>query len=232
MFESFAGDQLTTFPRDPIVQYRLRRASAPDQVEVLIQGGQADAVAEAKKIYDVPDPDFLQVRTVRGALMERTAKIRWMPTAAISTSSARSAAEPRASRTRPGPPGALLRPNDEDIPFVRVDDNVGDQTDPANFTRIFRIAYYRDGTVRKYVITEAGDSTGALGRPGERGLAAHTPQPGRSGCPARPRRCRRSRPPSPARARSSPAASSCWRSGRASCRPRRAHLVRPARAPV
>ena len=54
--------------------------------------------------------------------------------------------------------------DDADIPFVRVDDNVGDLTDPATFTRIFRIAYFRDGTVRKYVITEAGDSTGALGR--------------------------------------------------------------------
>ena len=43
--------------------------------------------------------------------------------------------------------------DDPSIPFVRVDDNVGDQTDPANFTRIFRIAYYRDGTVRKYIIT-------------------------------------------------------------------------------
>src|SRR3954468_1264571 len=75
MFESFAGDQLTTFPKDPVVQYRLRRASDLNQVEVLIQGGQTDAVEAAKKVYDVPDPDFLQVRTIRGALTERTARL-------------------------------------------------------------------------------------------------------------------------------------------------------------
>ena len=51
------------------------RSGADSGKRVQIQGGQSDPVAEARKIYDVPDPDFLQVRTVRGALMERTAKI-------------------------------------------------------------------------------------------------------------------------------------------------------------
>ena len=166
LFESFAGDRLTTFPNDPVVQYRLQRASDPDHVEVLIQGGQADAVAEAKKVYDVPDPDFVQVRTVRGALAERTSKI----TVDVNR---RHLDEFRAIRDRAtlvedtplGLKAYHFSRDDGDIPFVRVDDNVGDLTDPATFTRIFRIAYYRDGTVRKYVITEAGDSTGALGRP-------------------------------------------------------------------
>lgn len=163
-FESYAGDQLTTFPKDPIVQYRLRRASAPDQAEVQIQGGQSDPVVEAKKIYDVPDPDFLQVRTVRGALAERTTKIpvdvnrRYLDEFRAVRSQAT-----RVEDTLQGLRAYYF--DDPNIPFVRVDDNIGDQTDPANFTRIFRIAYYRDGTVRKYVITEAGDSIGALGRP-------------------------------------------------------------------
>jgi hypothetical protein len=166
LFESFAGDRLTTFPNDPVVQYRLQRASDPDHVEVLIQGGQADAVAEAKKVYDVPDPDFVQVRTVRGALAERTSKI----TVDVNR---RYLDEFRAVRDRAtlvedtplGLKAYHFSRDDGDIPFVRVDDNVGDLTDPATFTRIFRIAYYRDGTVRKYIITEAGDSTGALARP-------------------------------------------------------------------
>ena len=38
MFESFAGDQLTTFPQDPAVQYRLRRAESTDKVEVADPG--------------------------------------------------------------------------------------------------------------------------------------------------------------------------------------------------
>ncbi len=166
LFESFAGDQLTTFPKDPVVQYRLRRASAPDQVEVLIQGGQADAVEEAKKIYDVPDPDFLQVRTIRGALMERSSKLVVDPNRRYLDEfrAVRSRAT-RVEDTTQGLKAHYFDPKDADVPYVRVDDNVGDLTDPANFTRIFRIAYYRDGTVRKYVITEAGDSTGALARP-------------------------------------------------------------------
>ena len=53
------------------MQYRLQRASDFDHVEVLIQGGQADPVEEAKKVFDVPNPDFIQVRTVRGAVAER-----------------------------------------------------------------------------------------------------------------------------------------------------------------
>lgn len=164
MFESYAGDQLTTFPKDPVVQYRLTRKSEPDQIEVLVQGGQADAVEEAKKIYDVPDPDFLQVRTVRGALMERSSKLTVDPNRRYLDEFR--AIRGRASRQEDTPEG--LRAyffDDLDIPFVRVDDNVGDQTDPANFTRIFRVAFYRDGTIRKYIITETGDSTGALGRP-------------------------------------------------------------------
>jgi hypothetical protein len=166
LFESFAGDQLTTFPKDPVVQYRLRRASAPDQIEVLIQGGQANPVDEAKKIYDVPDPDFLQVRTIRGALMERTSKIIVDPNRRYLDEFR--AVRARATRSEDTPLGLKayhFDPKDQDVPYIRVDDNVADLTDPATFTRIFRIAYYRDGTIRKYVITEAGDSTGALARP-------------------------------------------------------------------
>jgi hypothetical protein len=165
-FDSFAGDQLTTFPKDQVVQYRLKRASAPDQVEVLVQGGQTDAVEAAKRIYDVPDPDFLQVRTVRGALQERTSKLMVDPNRRYLDDFR--AVRSRAIRTEDTTQGLkayYFDPKDQDVPYIRVDDNVGDQTDPATFTRIFRIAYYRDGTIRKYVITEAGDSTGVLAKP-------------------------------------------------------------------
>jgi hypothetical protein len=166
MFESFDGDQLTTFPRDPVVQYRLRRASSPDQIEVLIQGGQSNPVDEAKKIYDVPDPDFVQVRTIRGALQERTSKITLDADRKYLDDFR--AVRDRAARVEDTPEGLrayYFNRDDSDIPFVRVDDNVGDQTDPGTFTRLFRIAYFKDGTVRKYLITEAGDSLGVLARP-------------------------------------------------------------------
>lgn len=164
-FESYAGDQLTTFPQDPIVQYRLRRAATPDQIEVMIQGGQTNAVDEAKKIYDVPDPDYLQVRTVRGALMERTARLtidvnkKYLDEFRLVRDRATGFEE-----TPDGLRAYVFNREDADIPFVRVDDSVGNETEPANFKRVFRIAYYRDGTVRKYIITEPGDSPGALGR--------------------------------------------------------------------
>jgi hypothetical protein len=77
-------------------------------------------------------------------------------------------ARDRATRTEDTPEGLkayFFGRDDQDVPFVRVDDAIGDETDPGNFPRLFRVAYYRDGTVRKYLITEAGDSTGALGRP-------------------------------------------------------------------
>ena len=166
VFESYAGDQLTTFPKDPVVQYRLRRASDPNEVEVLVQGGQSDPVDAAKKIYDVPNPDFLQVRVVRGALQERTSKVtvdvnrRYLDDFRAIRDRA-----VRVEDTLQGLKAYYFSPDDQDIPFVRVDDTVGDLTDPATFTRIFRIAYYRDGTVRKYIITEAGDSVGVLARP-------------------------------------------------------------------
>lgn len=169
-FESFSGDRLTTFPRDPTVQYRLRRADSPEKVDVVIVGGQANAVDEAKKIYDVDPPDFLQVRTVRGALMERTAKI----TVDVNRKYLDDfrAVRDRATRVEDTPEGLkayFFAREDQDIPFVRVDDSIGDETDPGNFPRVFRIAYYRDGTVRKYIVTEAGDATGVLGRPDSEG---------------------------------------------------------------
>jgi hypothetical protein len=74
-YESFRGDRLTTFPRDSTIGYRLQRAESPDRAEVLINGGQADAVEEAKRVYDVGQPDFLQVRAIRGALQERSSKL-------------------------------------------------------------------------------------------------------------------------------------------------------------
>jgi hypothetical protein len=166
IFDSYAGDQLTTFPKDPIVQYRLRHADTPDKVDVMVQGGQSDPVDEAKKIYDVDQPDFLQVRQVRGALQERTSKIT-VDTNRHYLDDFR-AVRDKATRVEDQPSGLksyFFDPADQNIQFARVDDGVGDQTDPANFPRTFRIAYYRDGTVRKYTITEPGDSTGALAQP-------------------------------------------------------------------
>ena len=166
VFDSFGGDQVTTFPSDSVVQYRLRRAADPDRAEVLIAGGQANAVDEAKRIYDVDPPDFVQVRTVRAALGERSTKL-------VIDLNKKYLDEFRNFRDRAARVEDLsdrlkaysFDRSDLDIPFVRVDDAVGDETDPGNFPRLFRTAYYRDGTIRQYHVTEQGDALSTLSRP-------------------------------------------------------------------
>ena len=177
VFEGFNDDQLTTFQNDPSIAYRLRRASDREHAEVLINGGQADAVAEARRVYDVDPPDFLQVRTVRGALLERQSKLR-LDLAKKYLDDFRNVRD-RAVRVEDMPNGLKAYSFDraaEDIPFVRVEDAVGDGTDPGAFPRVFRVAYYRDGTVRRYIVTEAGDALGPLARPESTVWAAIVPQ--------------------------------------------------------
>lgn len=177
VFESFGDDQVTTFPRDPVIAYRLRRKADPDHAEVLINGGQADAVEEAKRVYDVDPPDFLQVRTVRGALMERQARLTVDLTKKY-LDEFRNYRD-RASRVEDRPEGLKAYSFEQDaadVPFVRVEDGVGDETDPGNFPRVFRIAYYRDGTIRRYIVTESGDSLGPLSRPDNETWARILPQ--------------------------------------------------------
>ena len=166
VFESFAGDVLTTFPRDPVVAYRLRRAASPDQAEVLIHGGQASAVEEAKRVFDVDPPDFIQVRSVRAALQERTVKL----TVDLNRKYLDDFRNYRDQASRVEDVGERLKAywfdrSATDVPYVRVDDGVGDETDPGNFPRVFRVAYYRDGTVRRYIVTESGDAMSTLSRP-------------------------------------------------------------------
>ena len=177
VFESFGDDQLTTFPRDPVIAYRLRRQADPDHAEVLINGGQADAVEEAKRVFDVDPPDFLQVRTVRGALLERQTKLT-VDLGKKYLDDLRNFRD-RAARVEDTSQGLKAYSFDrdaDDVPFVRVEDGVGDQTDPGNFPRVFRIAYYRDGTIRRYLVTESGDSLGPLARPDNEAWARILPQ--------------------------------------------------------
>lgn len=166
VFDSFGGGQLTTFPGDATIAYRLRRPESPDRVEVLINGGPADVVEETKRVYDVDPPDFLQVRTVRGALQERSTKL-VVELARKYLDEFRNVRD-RAIRVDGLPERLRAYTFDRsapDIPFVRVDDGVAEETDPGNFPKLFRVAYFRDGTVRRYTVTESGDALVNLIRP-------------------------------------------------------------------
>ena len=166
IYRSFSGDQLTAYLRDPVLLYRLVRSSNPGQAEVRVIG-QSDAAEEvARAIYDLEQPDYLPVRTVRGALGE--------PGRHITVDQSRPYLDDfrnyrqQATSVQLGEDGRTIytfEPLDGTIPFLRVEDAVGEQTDPSVFPREFRLAFYRDGTVRRYVLTDYGDTLGAWSKP-------------------------------------------------------------------
>jgi hypothetical protein len=147
------------------VVYRLIRKDQENRAELLLTGVAADPVAVAKRIYGIEAPDFIQVRAIRAAINDRQARVT-VDLARPYLDEFRNFRD-RAIRIEPGETGlkAYIFPNDPEIPFVRVDDALGDEIDPAKFTRFFRSMYYRDGTIKRYYITESGDSISTLGTP-------------------------------------------------------------------
>jgi hypothetical protein len=162
---SFHGDRLYYYPNEPAVVYRLIRKDQESRAELLLTGVAADPVAVAKRIYGIEAPDFIQVRAIRSAINDRQARVT-VDLARPYLDEFRNFRD-RAIRIEPGETGlkAYIFPNDPEIPFVRVDDAIGDETDPAKFSRFFRSMYYRDGTIKRYYITESGDTASTLGKP-------------------------------------------------------------------
>jgi hypothetical protein len=166
VYRSFQGDHLTYYPRHPSLLYRLVRKDSPGKAEVSLTGQASSAVDLAREIYQVDAPDFLQVRMVRAAQNERTTRIvvdlnrkflddfRNYRERAITVVSAERGLKIFA-----------FAPDDRDNPFLQVEDAIGDENDPGAFPRDFRVAFYRDGTVRKYLVTESGDALTQLNRP-------------------------------------------------------------------
>lgn len=166
VYRSFQGDELTAYPRQAALLYRLVRHDHPDQAEVRLGALAGSAVDVARAIYRVDPPDFVQVRTVRAAQTDRSLHVivdlkrRYLD-------DFRNYRE-RATRTESGGGDMqvyVFAPDDRDNPFLRVEDAVGDQTDPSAFPRHVRLAFYRDGTVREYLITQPGDRLAALDTP-------------------------------------------------------------------
>jgi hypothetical protein len=164
-YVSFAGDRLYYYPNEPAVVYRLIRKDQESRAELLLSGVSADPLVVARRIYGIDAPDFLQVRAIRAAINDRQARVT-VDLARPYLDEFRNFRD-RATRIETGESGlkAYIFPNDPEIPFVRVDDALGDETDPAKFPRFFRSMYYRDGTIKRYYITESGDSVASLGKP-------------------------------------------------------------------
>lgn len=164
-YTAFNGDLLFYYPNEPAVVYRLIRKEQSNRAELLLTGVAADPVAVAKMIYGIDKPDFLQIRSVRAAINDRQLRVS-VDLARPYLDELRNFRD-RAERSEMLDTGlkAYYFPNDPEIPFVRADDGIGDETDPGKFPRLFRVMYYRDGTIKQFFLTESGDSAASLGRP-------------------------------------------------------------------
>ena len=163
---SFQGDQLTYYTRHPSVIYRLVRKEAPDKAEIKLTGQAGSAAELAREIYQTDPPDFIQVRMIRAALNDPNARVTVDLTRKY-LDDFRNYRE-RATSVKDAEGGKKIYtfgPDDRDNPFVQVEDAVGDQNDPGAFPKEFRLAFYRDGTVRKYMVTESGDALSTLNKP-------------------------------------------------------------------
>ncbi len=176
-YVSFDGDTLTHFRTDPALVYRQVSAKNPSRARVLLRAGTSVPAADiAKRVFQVDPPDFIQVRTVRGTLGENP------PAIAVNLDQPyldtfRNYRD-QAISVEPGEEGMQVYtfdPDDENNPFLVVEDAIGDESDPGNFPRIARREFYRDGTVKRYILTQPGDLLAALVKPDNKRWATLLP---------------------------------------------------------
>ncbi|MBI4495246.1 MAG: hypothetical protein HY690_20925 [Chloroflexi bacterium] len=174
-YTSFNGDRLIHYSRDLYIVYRLMRKEKPNEAEVLLAGAQdlifvpdPDPAELAKQVYQVDQPDFLQVRLLRDLLASGT------PTPRVTVDLEHRYLDDfrnyraRALRVEEGENGVkayVFSEAQADVPFLRVEDGVGDELDPAAFPRLIRVEYYKDGTIRKMLMTQPGDILAVLRQP-------------------------------------------------------------------
>ena len=174
---SFQGDTLSHYRADPALVYRQVSAKNPSRARVLLRAGTSVPAAEvAKRAFQVDPPDFIEVRTVRGTLGENPP--------AIDVNLDRPYLDPfrnyrdKAVSVEPDEEGMQVYrfdPEDESIPFLVVEDAIGDEWEPGNFPRIARREFFRDGTVKRYILTQPGDLLAALVKPENKRWAALLP---------------------------------------------------------
>ncbi len=166
VYTSYAGDQLTVYGQPSGLLYRLVTHGHPDQADVRVSGASTSAEDLARAIYQVDPPDFIQVRTVRGALDDPSQRVH-VDQAGHYLDDFRNYRD-QATAGDPTDTGLqtwTFAPDDTGEPFVRVEDAIGDETDPSAFPNQLRVAFYRDGTVRTYALSQPGDSLEDLDQP-------------------------------------------------------------------
>ncbi|HEY7067857.1 MAG TPA: hypothetical protein VII06_40755 [Chloroflexota bacterium] len=166
-YVSFQGDTLTHYRADPGLVYRQVSAIDPNRARVLLRAGTSvPAVDLAKRTFQVDPPDFIEVRTVRGTLGDNPPALdvnlqqpyldqfRNYRDQAVSV-----------DQNDEGMQVYHFDPDDDSVPFAVVEDAIGDEWEPGNFPRIARREFYRDGTVKRYILTQPGDLLAALVKP-------------------------------------------------------------------
>ena len=168
-FRSLKGDIVTLYYdyRSPL-SHSVVRADNPGWAEVSINH-EAEFTAQslAQAIYGQgrPDfkPDYLQVLQAQEAIQKR------METVEVDLSreymdefrEIRDSAE-AAGKSPEGLSVYLIQSSEVAQPFFRVDDGIGEITDPREFPPLIRVYYYKNGVVRSY--QRAEDSIWLSGR--------------------------------------------------------------------
>lgn len=156
-YRSLRGDDLVVYS-DPksLVSYRLSRVEDPTRAEVVInKDAELRSLDLARAVYGAGNPNFkpdvLQVARASKAISEGQTSISVDTTKAYLDDfpQIRGSAEP-GGKTADGLDIYWFRSDQVAQPLFRVDDAVGQTTDPSGLPSLMRVYYYKNGVVRTY----------------------------------------------------------------------------------
>jgi len=168
-YRSLRGDSLVTYT-NPIypIKHRLTRSEDTGKTEVLVNlEVEPEPMELAQALYGRDDPgfnpDYLQLRRAKEILDKSTQVVTINTTRAhIDDFLEIRGSGKAAGQTEEGLQVYWFESDGTAMPIFRVDDGIGDETDPNLFPSPSRVYYYKDGVVRTYQRTR--DTTFLSGR--------------------------------------------------------------------
>ncbi len=160
-YRSLRGDDLLLYTNpNSVISYRLTRVEDLGHAEVALNRDmETDSVSLARAVYGGGDPNFapdvLQVARARKAIQDKENSITVDLTRSYLDDfpAIRDQAE-KGGTTQSGLQIYWFRSDQVAQPLFRVDDGIGQATDPANLPSVMRVYYYKDGVVRTYMRAE------------------------------------------------------------------------------
>ena len=156
-YRSLRGDDLVLYTNpNSVVSYRLTRVEDPTHAEVALNRDMETTSASlARAVYGGNDPNFapdiLQVaragKAIRGS--ENSITVDLTQSYMDDFPAIRAQAE-KGGTTQGGLQIYWIRSDQVAQPLFRVDDGMGQATDPTSLPSLMRVYYYKDGTVRTY----------------------------------------------------------------------------------